>query len=152
MITSRFTTTETRVVRKWLSVINPSFELSRIMHYIIYVWAEVFLTVKHRNSFLEAPRVLLLGVLLTCRHCSIPEKSLLQASMSTNGQMAHHENILLAMLASSSAAERAEAVDIIMSIREQGPKVWDTVSGVRPFKVRNWCIINLLTDFYRTHF
>ena len=60
MVTSRFTTTQARVVRKWLSTPNPSFEMSRVMRYLGYVWAEVFLVSKHKNQFLEAPRALLL--------------------------------------------------------------------------------------------
>ena len=76
VVTSRFTTTQTRVVRVWLSTANPSFELTRVMHYLVYVWAEVFLTVKHLNQFVDAPRLLLLEVMLTSKHCSYPETTL----------------------------------------------------------------------------
>ena len=134
VVTSRFTTTQTRVVRVWLSTANPSFELTRVMHYLVYVWAEVFLTVKHLNRFVDAPRLLLLEVMLTSKHCSYPEKTLLSKSLSHNGQMAHPENVLLAMLAASKAEERKTAMDVIFSIRVRGPLVWETNSVVRPFK------------------
>ena len=148
MVTSRFTTTQARVVRKWLSTPNPSFELSRVMRYLVYVWAEVFLVMKHKNRFLDAPRALLLEVMLTTKYCSYPERTLLATSMSTNGQMCHSESVLPAMLASPSAEERRRAVEVIFSIREQGPRVWDTETGVRPFMVR---IINITKYFYCNH-
>ena len=142
MITSRFTTTEVRVVRLWLSTSNPSFEHTRVMSYLVNVWGPVFAQIKQHNLFLEAPRALLLEVMLTAQHCSYPERTLLSSSMSTNGQMSHPESVLPSMLASTSAEERRRAVDIIFSIREQGPRVWDTPTGVRPFKV-HVCIFYL---------
>lgn len=136
MVTSWFTTTEARVLRAWLSDLDPSFEMRRITRYLVFVWAHVFILSKHRNSFQQAPRILLLEAMLTEKFCTMPEKTLLAVSMSTNGQMAHPENVLLSMLGSDSREEREEGVDIIMDIRERGPVVWDTESGVRPFKVR----------------
>ena len=135
MITSRFTTTEVRVVRLWLSTNNPSFEHTRVMSYIVNVWGPVFAQIKQYNLFIEAPRALLLEVMLTAKHCSYPERTLLSSSMSPNGQMAHPESVLPSMLASTNPEERRRAVDIIFSIREQGPRVWDAPTGVRPFKV-----------------
>ena len=72
--------------------------------------------------------------MLTSKHCLYPEKLLLSKSLSHNGQMGHPENVLLAMLASPKAEERKTAVDVIFSIRVRGPLVWETNSGVRPFK------------------
>ena len=135
VVQSRFTTTQTRCIRKWLSEENPSFELSRVVNYIIYVWAEVFLLCKRKNRLVMGPRMLLLEVMLTRKHCSNPEKTLLEASISYNGQMAHPENILLAMLASPNPSERKKAVEIIFRVREKGPLTWESPSGVRPFKV-----------------
>ena len=135
VVTSRFTTTQTRCIRLWLSEENPSFELTRVVNYLVYVWAEVFLMVKHRNSMVQAPRVLLLEVMLTKKHCTNPESALLADSLSFNGQMAHHESILLAMLASNEVEERKLAIDIIFRIRERGPVTWEVTGNVRPFKV-----------------
>ena len=137
VVMSRFTTTQVRCIRKWLSEDTPSFELRRVVNYLVYVWAEVFLMAKHRNSFVEAPRLLLLEVMLTKKHCSAPEQALLQTSLSTNGQMAHHESVLLAMLASPHCEERRRAVEIIFRIREEGPKAWGNFGGIKPFKVVN---------------
>ena len=135
VVTSRFTTTQARTLRLWISVDQPSFELTRVVKYLVLVWGQVFLLAKRENSLVLAPRMLLLEVMLTRKFCSYPEKTLLKTSLSTNGQMAHPENVLLAMLASPDTRERKEAVDIVMKIRELGPVVWDSPSGVRPFKV-----------------
>ena len=135
VVQSRFTTTQARCIRRWISEEQPSFELSRVVNYLIYVWAEVFLLGKRKNSLVMAPRMLLLEVMLTKKHCSNPEKTLLKSSISHNGQMAHPENVLLAMLASPTLLERKKAVDIIFGIRERGPLHWESPSGVRPFKV-----------------
>ena len=135
VVTSRFTTSQTRCCRLWLSEPNPSFELTRVVKYLVSVWAECFLTIKHRNSMVMAPKVLLLEVMLTSKHCSNPEKTMLSTSMSFNGQMGHHESVLLSMLASSSPEERELAVNTIFNIREMGPIQWKTPTGLRPFKV-----------------
>ena len=102
---------------------------------MVYGWAEKFLTIKHRNSYLQVPRVLLLEVMLVNKYCSNTEKTLLSTTMSFNGQMTHHESILMAMLESVCKEERRMAVENIFRIREEGPKLWVTPTGVWPFKV-----------------
>ena len=99
--------------------------------------------IKHLNRFVDAPRLLLLEVMLSSKHCSYPEKTLLATSLSHNGQMAHPENVLVSMLASPMAEDRKTAVDIIFAIRAKGPLVWKTKSGQRPFKV-SVILINLV--------
>ena len=106
-----------------------------MVKYLVYVWGHVFLLAKTANSLVLSPRVLLLEVMLTRKFCSYPEKTLLLHSLSHNGQMAHPENVLLAMLSSPNSFERKQAVETIMKIRAQGPVDWDQPSGVRPFKV-----------------
>ena len=135
VVASRFTTTQVRCLRLWLSKDSPTHGLTRVVGYIIFVWAEVFILSRHKNLLTEAPRLLLLEVMLTRKFCSLPEKILLKTSISYNGQMGHRESVLLAMLASPFKEERSLAVQVIFAIREQGPREWDTTSGIRPFKV-----------------
>ena len=106
MVTSRFTTTEARTLRKYISQDKPSFELTRVVNYLVYVWAPVFLLCKKMNRLEATPSMLLMEVMLTKKHCSNPEQTLLAKSMSFNGQMAHPELVLLGMLASSNFSER----------------------------------------------
>ena len=86
---------------------------------------------RHKKLLTEAARLILLEVRLTNKHCTEPERVLLKTSISCNGQMAHQENVLLAILASPCREERAQAVEQIFHIREEGPRA----SGIRPFKV-----------------
>ena len=131
VVASRFTTTQARTLRLYISQDSPSYGLKRVVTYLIYVWAEVFILSRHKNLLTEAPRLLLLEVMLTRKHCTMPEQVLLKSSISCNGQMGHQENVLLAMLASPCREERAKAVEVIFQVREQGPRA----SGIRPFKV-----------------
>ena len=146
VVTSRFTTTEARTLRKYISQDKPSFELTRVVNYLVYVWAPVFLLCKKMNRLEATPSMLLMEVMLTKKHCSNPEQTLLAKSMSFNGQMAHPELVLLGMLASSNFSERKRAVEIIFRVRSRGPIKWKTPSGVRPFKVRTEEFI-ILTSF-----
>ena len=135
VVASRFTTTQVRCLRLYISEDSPTHGLTRVITYLVYVWAEVFLRSRHKNLLTEAPRLLLLEVMLTRKYCSKPDQMLLKTSISCNGQMGHHESVLLAMLASPCKEERALAVEVIFEIREQGPREWGTASGIRPFKV-----------------
>ena len=56
------------------------------------MWAEVFILSRHKNLLTEAPRLLLLEVMLTRKHCTMPEQVLLKSSISCNGQIGHQEN------------------------------------------------------------
>ena len=137
VVLSRFTTSEARSIRKYLSEEKPSFELTRVVRYLVYVWAPVFLLCKKMNRLEAAPSMLLLEVMLTRKHCTCPERTLLAKSISFNGQMAHPELVLLGMLASSTLSEREKAVEVILRVRSRGPIKWETPTGVRPFKVKS---------------
>ena len=108
-----------------------------MVKYLAYVWGHVFLLARKANYLVLAPRVLLLEVMLTRKFCRYPEKTLLLNFLSHSRQMAHPENVLLALLSSRNSFERKKAVETIMKIRVQGPVDWDQPSGVEPFKVQS---------------
>ena len=62
VVQSRFTTTQDRCLQLWISQDSPTFELCRVVNYLIYVWAEVFLLSRYKNLLTEALRLLLLEV------------------------------------------------------------------------------------------
>ena len=66
---------------------------------------------------------------------------MLATSILFNGQFAHHKSILLTLLASHKADEREMAINIIFGIRERGPVEWDTPTGVQPFKIFVFIIV-----------
>ena len=96
-----------------------------MVKYLVYVWGHIFLLARKANSLVLAPRVLLLEVMLTRKFCRYPEKTLLLNFLSHNGQMAHPENVLLALLSSRNSFEREKAVETTMKIRVQGPMDWN---------------------------
>ena len=65
------------------------------------------------------PRLLFLEAQLANRYLNKKELEALQHSLNTNGQMAHHENLLLAMVHSDDEKERQMAVSNILRIREE---------------------------------
>ena len=131
VVTFWSTNTQTRTLKKWISADEPGFELKRVVKYLVYVWGHIFLLARKANSLVLAPRVLLLEVMLPRKFYSYPEKTLLLNFLSHNGQMAHPENVLLALLSSRNSFERKKAVETIMKIRVQGPVDCDQSSGVK---------------------
>ena len=111
VITSRFTTTQARVVWMCLNNINLSFEFYFMMHYMVYIWLKVLFVVQHHKRFVDACQ--LLEVMLTSKHCSYPEKTLPSKLLSHNGYIDHPENVTI--LASPKVEERKTAFDIIFS-------------------------------------
>ena len=91
VITSRFTTTQARVVWMCLNNINLSFEFYFMMHYMVYIWGKVLFVVQHHKRFVDACQ--LLEVMLTSKHL-----------LSHNGYIDNPENITI--LASPKAEER----------------------------------------------
>ena len=135
LLHSRWTTTQARSVREYLSDPDPSFELKRIVFYLVYCWAEVFIRSRHKNTADMGPRLLLLETILGRKHLTMPERMVVLKSLSINGQYCHSEAVLLTLAASPVEEERKRAVRIIMKIRERGPQIWDTPTGQRPFMV-----------------
>ena len=116
---ARFLTTQCRVIRAYMSTENCSEELLRMINFLVNVWAPSFLYSKmfYTKGFL-APKFFLLQVMHGKKFLNQVELEALNASLDTNGQMAHHENILLCLLCSDEYEERKLAIEIILKIRE----------------------------------
>ena len=77
--------------------------------------------------------------------CTAEETDVIFPIIKWNGFFANHENIQVALLASSNLANRVLAIDTILSIRKRGDMVWERrkgeparepgALGIRPFKV-----------------
>ena len=136
LVHSWFTTTQTQCLRVYISDPSPSFGLTRIIHYLVFVWAEVFLTSRHQHNLSFGPRLLLLETILVRAHLTYPERTVVHKALCTNGQFAHPEAVLISLLSSPLPEERARGVRTILAIRSRGPVEWDTPTGQRPFKVQ----------------
>ena len=110
---------------------NPSPALYRIVHFVVFVYGPVFLSIKHKNRVQEAPHHLVREISLVREHCNEEEKRLTQKAIQDNGFMAHHKSVLLSLLGSSDPF----GVDLVQQIREVGEQVWPAKSqGVRPVR------------------
>ena len=63
------------------------------------------------------------------------ELSVLKTAMNSNGEFAHHDNVLVSLLASYDIEERKVAINIIFQIREKEKVTqrWKTATGQRLF-------------------
>ena len=121
---ARFTTSEARILRCYLSASNPSEYLVNMMRFLIFVWLPVFIHAKcNQSKGFCGPKLLLLEVKLAKQHLSFEHFQAVKDRIDYNGQFAHHENVLLGMLCSESRDHRLVAVEVISEIRSKSVPV-----------------------------
>ena len=141
LVHSRFTTTESRMARAYLSTDCPPIELERMVQYLVYVWAPVYVKSKIlQNVGFSGPSLLLMETQLARQHLNKEEFEAVLTSMCHNGYFASHEAILTAMLHSVNKAEREQGLEIILNLRKLPNRVL-SCQGVRVVKRRH-CRIN----------
>ena len=146
IVHSRFTTTESRMARAYLSTDCPPIELERLVQYLVYVWAPVYVKSKIlQNVGFSGPSLLLMETQLARKHLNEEEFEEVLTSMCHNGYFANHESILTAMLHSVNQAERLQGVNIILNLRKLKQKRVLSRMGVRVVKRRH-CRINPQAD------
>ena len=119
---ARFTTTESRILRAYISLSEPDDCVVRMVHFLVYVWAGCFLNGKMFPAHhFVGPKLVLLEVMLIKKHCGPTETAVLQNAININGQFIHHENIILNLLHSPDETERRLGVQIILMKRDQHP-------------------------------
>ena len=74
--------------------------------FLVYVWAESFLTAKRKNRMVDGPRLLLLELLLVRKYCTYPEYTVVKTSMDFNGQYAHAVSVIVSLLSSEKQKEQ----------------------------------------------
>ena len=145
IVHSRFTTTESRMARAYISTDCPPIELERMVHYLVYCWSPVYVKSKIlQNVGFSGPSLLLMEMQLVRQHLNKEEFEAVLISMCHNGFFANHEAILTAMLHSVIKAERVLGVNIILNLRKLPKRVLSR-KGVRVVK-RKHCRINPNAD------
>ena len=134
VVQSRWTNTQTRILRHYMSSENPSFELKRLVNFIVFVYAPAFLAAKHFNNIKEGPVLLLQEVKAVDRFCLDEEKVVVERTINMNGFYAHGESVLVSLLCSDDPEDRRYAISTIKKIRSQKAPSWKKYGGVRPFK------------------
>jgi len=136
VVHSRWTTTQSRVLRLYLSETKPSHQLKRLVNFITKVYVPTLMSAKRLNKVKDGPALLLQEIQAVRQHCTIKERDVLEASIQGNGFFAHHEAVLVSLLSSDTAGDREYAVNLIRNIRNT-PSDWSSNStGLRPYKVR----------------
>ena len=126
---ARFTTSETRVLRRYISSENPPEKLLSLVRYIVNVWAPLFLQSKiFYNKLYMGPEILLLEITLSRKFLTNEEMLEMMKSYNRNGFYANHENILLCMVCSNDQQKRLEAINILLEIRRR-----PQLEGIREF-------------------
>ena len=135
IVHSRWTNTQARTIRQYMSSENPSFELKRLCSFIVFVYGPVFLAAKHFNRVEEGPKILLQELQSVKFHCLPDEIKIVQPIIKNNGFFGHGENILVTLLSSDSLEERIFAVNKVKEIRQLQTKSARGRKKVRPFKI-----------------
>ena len=140
VVQSRWTNTQSRVCRGYMSEEEPTFEFQSLVNFIIFVYAPIFIKAKHYNRAEEGPGLLVEEMQAVKLHCSPEEIPIVQACIQTNGFYGHPENVLLALLSSSLLSDRRFAIQQIQRIRALKVKARLTKKKVRAFKVTVYLI------------
>ena len=127
---------QTRLMRMYLSTPYPSFEFSRIINYLVYVFVPCKLAAKKYGLCELGPRHLLSEIKLVKKYCSEEEQNIINRIIQINGYFGHLENVLVSWLCSEKCEDRQLAFDKIIRIRtDLDPKWPKKCNGIRPFKV-----------------
>ena len=142
MVLSRFTTSQVRVMRSYISHPDPPPFLRRMVEYLIHVFAPIFLYSKlFQQEYFMGPKLLLLEVMLSRKFLTTAEFTHYRGSLDNSSAMAHPENILYSMLCSKEYKERKFAVDTIKRIREREPPI-----DIRQFKPADYSVNEKASD------
>ncbi|KAF0311034.1 hypothetical protein FJT64_018102 [Amphibalanus amphitrite] len=128
---ARWHTAQSRLLRHYMSVTSPSAPLVTLVKFIVCVYVPAVVGVRHRWDLIDAPRHLTEQLRRQRRYLSGGDLEVVQASLARNSFMAHPENVLLAMLGDQEETVRAQAVDLIISLRRR--------RGQLPNSLRRFC-------------
>ena len=129
-------TRQARILRSYMSTPNPTFEMKRLVWYLIYVYVPTLLKIRHHGLFEDGTNNLLYEIKCVSKYCNDVEKDIVQRIIQVNGYFGHQENILISLLCSPSLSNRATGVSHIQRIRRLKKQKWPKIChGVRPFKV-----------------
>ena len=136
---SRWLTLGCRILQFYVAQEKPTSNLSTLAEFLIKVYFPGWFQIKFDNKITDGPKNYL--NILT-QVMGFPNKiihDIAVAVLQRNAYLAHHENILLAMLADNDHNVRLLAVNKILSIRVS-KKNLDNVSGDEEVDVRKFII------------
>lgn len=125
---SRWLTTANRILRLYISTVDPSNNLRLLSHFIVKVYATVWFSTKSKPTIQFGSRHLWQTVYLT-RQFPDTVKTVVDKVIATNAYFGHPENILVAMLTDERPHIKELALRRILKARR------NKKDGLRVFKV-----------------
>jgi hypothetical protein len=119
MTNARWMNTESRLLRVYMSTVEPTMAQRRMTSFVIHVFVPSFLEIRQKNLLAEGPRHLLAIIQRTQQFCTLEEVELLTPVIQNNGYFAQTEVVLTSMLASSIKEERQEGLKTIIKLRKK---------------------------------
>ena len=90
---ARWINRQIRLLRVYISTPDPSYQMQRLVNYIIFVFLPTFLSIKHYSGFQFGPKHILQEVKAVAEHCTTKEREVLNLNINWNGFFSHPENI-----------------------------------------------------------
>jgi hypothetical protein len=115
---ARWLTTANRILRLYVSTVNPSEVLLILVEFIMKVYAPMWFSIKSEPSCLMGAKHVFKTIKLT-RYLPENLKQVIEPVINRNGFFAHPENVILSMLGDSRRNIRKQAVDHILRVRKK---------------------------------
>ena len=116
MTNARWSNTQSRELRVYMSTASPSEAQRRMTSFIINIYVPSFLEIRQKNLLLEGSRHLLTIITRVATYCTQEEVALLKPYLQYNGYFAQHEVVLSSMLASE---EREVALQVVKKLMKK---------------------------------
>ena len=113
---SRWLTTASRTLRKYISTPKPNKKLKTLVEFIMKVYVPVWFTIKCNPFCYDGAKNLWKCISLS-RQCTTDVQRIIDPVIQRNGYFGHPENILLAMVMDSEMSVREKAVEMILDCR-----------------------------------
>ena len=113
---ARWLTTANRILRLYISTLDPSDIFIKIVKYVILVYAKEWFTIKNNPLCTDGTKNLF-SIIKSIRDYDINMFNIVKNSLNRNSFFAHSENVLLAMLADENADIRMKVVVKILQAR-----------------------------------
>jgi len=121
-----------RVLRIYVSDLNPTYGLTRMCSYIVRVYGVCWLSAKWLGSKIsDGPTNYLRLAKLQRRECNTAELAIVEKTLVTSFFWAHEENVLLALLCSHISDDRELAIQRILEIRSRYCLIYSHISQRR---------------------
>lgn len=120
MVHSRWLTTGNRILRLYVSSLEPTENLLLLVNFILRVYAPMWFTIKTRPLCIYGAKHLHQTIRLS-RYLPDQLKAIIDPVIQRNGFFGHAENILIAMLADESDTVRVLALRRILKAQQATP-------------------------------